>query len=194
VYPEWKGWCDFLGTNNVFLGGMKKDLSENYVLFWDACRVIQKLAGEHGWQSAREYHQAYRDGLLPKGIPSRPDMFPGYANDWQGWDVWLGKSLNSKVVRLQEVKGVFAAVVSAGMPPNVIEFMLAPEGVAQMREMLDNGPSKRVVKAFIWEVELGKSVWEIINACGSDQGDGTWIVSNVNNLVFEIGSILEFYR
>ena len=83
-YDEWKGWGDWLGTGNIAATKRK------FRPFSDARSYIHSLGfrGRFDWDKFRESPKR------PHDIPANPGI--SYAEEWNGWDDWLGTGRRAK--------------------------------------------------------------------------------------------------
>jgi hypothetical protein len=106
VYPEFKGWSDFLGFTprtwmpfdkaREFVRALRLKNQSEY-REWSVGRLrsfIRKLK----LPSRTEYSKWANGGL--RGLPEKPPEVPvvpfkKYLNDWCGWDDWLGTGVDS---------------------------------------------------------------------------------------------------
>nr|AIF19118.1 hypothetical protein [uncultured marine thaumarchaeote KM3_85_E11] len=76
---EWKGWGNFLGTENI------APISKKYRSFKEARKFVHELKLE----SRQEWQKYYMKGKIPKDIPKHPE--DTYKNKgWKGMGDWLG--------------------------------------------------------------------------------------------------------
>jgi len=83
VYAKtgWISWGDWLGTNRV------ADQEKAYRPFNLARQYVRTL----GIRSGADYLTKWREGVIPKDIPAKPDKT--YKEDgWISWPDWLGRS------------------------------------------------------------------------------------------------------
>jgi len=189
VYPEWTSWNDFLGTDNSFDGWDRKaGLSQSWMPYWEAVRYVQKL----GLQSQFEYKDAYERGEIDKTIPKAPNVT--YGDQWTGWISFLGKDIRSKMQSVEQVTGILCLCTNSLLPSNVLEVIIAQEGLGQMKSKLEAKPELRAVRAYVWESELWPQVQQVLSACGSEQEKGQFLFPNVNQVVYELDNILLIYK
>lgn len=178
---EWKDWADFLGTENTF----EKVAPGNYRPFWEAVRFVQSKR----FKIKPEFKEAYERGEIPKDIPKAPEKW--YKDEWVSWRHWLGVDIEHKLNVAKNEVAVFAIVQPSGMPVGYIKTMLCENGMSEFREKIHDS-KEHVYKVFKWEKERSAAVKNILQRFASDQGDGSYLVSNVHALIFEIGSELEW--
>ena len=196
VYKEWTSWNEFLGTTNSFekTRARKCGMKVSYRPFWEAVRYSQKVCHDCGISSQREWEEWYDKGECPKDIPKRPShVYEEFIG--KGWPVWLGKSIEGKIMSQKENVGIFCLHTTTYMPKNIIKAMVYHDGVAQMNELLNEDPSlEKPFRTYRWEPEATKAVQILFESRASDKGDNTWLVPNMNDLTFELDNILLWYK
>jgi hypothetical protein len=192
VYKEWSSWNDFLGTSNQFIPGRFRDKKRtDYRSFWEAARYVHKLK----LRTAKEWTIHTNENEIPNDIPKRPEYYYKKTNEWMGWPSFLGTDVTKVVEAQQQDLAVLAFVVSAGQQPNIVTMLLEKEGVAVLREsQQQNG--FRIYRVYEYERELMTQVQHILDSCSTPYyGDAnTRLVPNLNQLIFELDSILKFVK
>lgn len=123
---EWNGWNDFLGNNNVFLGGVTK----KYRSFEDARAFVRKL----GLKNRDEWTAYRKTGKCPDDIPGRPDLVYYKKKKWTSWRDFLGAHVIDRIYEMNE--GVVVVLYIAhypDSPTNVFKF-----GTVSSVESLNN--------------------------------------------------------
>ena len=190
VYDEWTTWGEFLHTTNVFLQEKRV-----YRPYWEAVRWAQRFGVEQKLTTSSQWIRFVRNhnDKIPEDIPNRPDG--GYKEDWKGWKVWLGVSVKEKIMSAKQNIALMCIVTTRATPKNVLEVIVAPDGFAQMKEMLQRPDIDGVLRTYHWEPDLATEVHTVFNAHGSDQGgDKIWMVRSVDGLFFDLDNILMIYR
>ncbi len=187
VYANWTSWNDFLGTKNTF----HPPVRESWRDYWEAVRWAQEAAIKYNLKNSSEYIRWCRNNgdKLPFDIPRRPDRV---YDEWSGWKVWLGVSLQEKLLAAKQNVAVLALAYNSGMAKNYVEFIVVEEGFSRLKEIAAERQIE-VFKVFVWEKELGDQVRLLCDHMGSSQGGNVWLIQNVNSLVFELSMILELY-
>jgi len=189
TYPEWVSWNEFLGGNNCYAADhptavRKKDL----LPYWDAVNLIQAMQ----LKTVEEYLQAFDDGLIPAGIPRLPHQRYKVFYVYGGYKNWLGKDIKH---RLEATKNINPLLVlyQSGQQPNVISILIHKKGVQELRDIVRERNLK-VIRVYHWYDEFGEGIFDILNHFGTKQNDTTWMFSNVNEVLFELGSVLEVFN
>lgn len=189
VYKEWTTWGEFLGTNNVF----QKYEKGNYRPYWEAVRWAQKTCQQEGLTRSIDWLHYYDENetIIPKDIPKNAHYH--YKEDWQGWATWLGTNVGSKVVAAQADLAVFALCTQSFTPPNVIKVVMANDGPEQLK-LIMRDDSLTPVKTYKFERNLADTLQSVLTATGSQQTDGTFVVRDMNSLLYEFDSLCEEVR
>jgi hypothetical protein len=186
AYPdEWVSWNDWNGTTNSF-GPIEGD----YCTYWEAVRFVQPL----GLQSAEEWKEYANSDKRPEDIPKYPEQ---YYEEWKGrgWDVFLGKSIHSKLTAAKNADPILALLHKAGDPPNVIMISVIKEGTKKLIELQDK-KHFTILKVFVYEEELMEQTNQIINATSSPfEGDEKIrLTPNVNEMMWQLSNLLLIKR
>lgn len=75
---DWKGFGDWLGTNNI------ANKNRKYRSFEEAVKFVRSLS----LQGQKEWREYLKTGDKPADIPSHPDRV--YKTMWKSWGDWLG--------------------------------------------------------------------------------------------------------
>ena len=186
TYPDWKGWNDFLGVDNSF----EKELNRKRMLtrpYWEAVRWVQAQS----YKSANEYKEKYNDEV-PKDIPKMPETF--YKDQWQGWGVFLGTNIRSRVMSKSEDLGLLALCQIRNAAGNMFEVVVDDDGIASMQARLAQRPELSPFKAYHYREDDKETVANILDRFASAQGGNVYIAVNINDLVFQFDTGLEIYR
>ena len=88
---------------------------------------------------------------------------------------------------------MFILYRTSGQSPNVLSIVIHKKGVSSMVKMIrEQGID--VVKIYRWYPEFGEYVFDILDAFGTKQGESSWMFSNVHEVLFELGSVLEVFK
>jgi len=193
VYKEFVSWNDWLGTKNVFTPNQ----GVSFRPYWEAVKWSQKNAADHNINTGAEWVawcRQNRDTLLPKDIPMAPeaayDEFKG-----NGWSVWLGTDLRGKMLASQVETHIFAICSNANLatPGNYYTIIHAPMGESEMHQKLAEHTDMRVYRGYKWDVALVEQVGQLFEVFGKNMGEGVWFIHNLNELIFELDMILEWF-
>lgn len=193
VYAEWESWNHFLGTTNSFEGNLAKKKREKkvYRTFWEAVRYAQQKAKEYNITSQGDWEQWHDSGMCASDVPKRPhhvyEEFVGV-----GWNVWLGKNVKAKVDTAKQGVAVMAICRTIGQPPNVVTLMVEGGGLSAMRDKWDDSVMGKPYRVYKWEREMAKHVEQILLHYAHKRDERVWLVPNMNALLFELDSLLEY--
>lgn len=189
-YEEWQSWNTFLNTSNSF-----EDMTHHpkqFRPYWDAVRWAQKYCAEHKITTQREWMDHYSKVELPRDIPKRPDQYYDEFTG-RGWGVWMGSDARGKVMSEQQNIAVLALCTMHGAPLNMIKVIIEKDGIHALKETLvDN--QLRAVRVYMYVPQEQQMIEQILSANGTDQGDHVYIIPNMNTLLFDMDSSLEFYK
>ena len=163
---EWEGWSAFLGTNNVFGAKLNIRDSSKFLPYWEGVRVVQRLAAEHDLKSKLDYlrwHKA-KDGELEiiDMLPRAPEAF---YDDWSGWPVWLGKTVEGKMIGAKEAVeavGLLCLARDPSLPQNVATCVRCLDGKQQLIELLRRN-NWQYVRVYQYSEDDETLFWQIVN-------------------------------
>jgi len=197
---EWTSWNDFLGVENTFDGYDRKykffiEKGESrYVWreFWEAVKYVQSLR----LGSKREYLKLHREGGIPKDIPMAPDQLALWKDKWSsvGWNGFLGKTLTTQLDAIKNVQQLLCVCSNAHYPPNMLEIIIAKEGIVSLEETLKSRSELQVMRTFVWEEHLIGRFHVMVDAMGSRQDGGVYLFHNVNAFMSELSNEFLIYR
>jgi len=185
VYKEWTTWGEFLGTTNTF----QKYEKGSYRQFWEAVRWAQKTCREHGLTRSLDWLHYYdaHEANIPADIPKNAHYH--YKEEWLGWATWLGSNIEATIMSQQQEIAVFALCTQSWTPANVIRVVIAKDGIEELKEKVQ-ADSLTLVKVYELEQGLAEDCNTILHSCGSAQPDGTFIIQDMNSLLFEFDNTL----
>ena len=186
VYKEWTTWGEFLGTTNVFLCHEVG----NYRPYWEAVRWSQVLCRKEGLTRSIDWLHYYdaHEVEIPDDIPRNAQYH--YRDEWQGWATWLGSNVQVKVEAARVELSVFGLCRESYGAGNVLHVVVAKSGVSQLKEIVE-GRGLNIFKVYAFEQDQAGVLQRIMHQCGNGQPDGSFIVSNMDALMFELGSVVD---
>jgi hypothetical protein len=193
VYSEWQSWNDYLGTTNSFEDAVARKRGEKkvYRVFWEAVRYAQQNAKQYNITTREMWEEWYDSGMCAKDIPKRPHhVYPEFVGT--GWNVWLGKNVEAKVETAKREVAVMALCRVVGQPPNVVTIVVEGDGLSALRDKWDDSVIGKPYRAYKWERENAAYVNQIMEHFAHKRDNNVWLVPNLNALLFELDSILEF--
>ena len=185
VYKNWQGWAAFLGTCNIF----GKEEKSGYRPYWEAVKWAQKVCIENNLTRMIDWFHYYdeNENTIPKDIPRNAHYH--YKEDWIGWPTWTGANIEARIIVAREKVGVFALCTMPWAPKNVIRIVVANDGIEDLREKCID-ENLTVLKAYKFEPELAEEMQSVMHAMGTQQTDGTFIIRDINMLLFEFNNML----
>ncbi len=195
VYTEWESWNAFLGTTNSFEKNTrrKKDAPKKvYLPYWDSVRWVQQQAKHFDLTSMPKWLQFYDEYEIPEGIPKRPDQ----VYDEYTAESWLGKTLRAQTEAAKNVDKLICLHRIVGQAANVIKLVVWKEGYSNMLSKVDGHheltmPFKVYVAEQEDDVIVGRR-W--LEKYGAKQWDDSYIVFNMNELVYELDHALLMFK
>lgn len=180
VYSEWSSWNNFLSNDNEFANANP----HQYRPYGEALVYAQAS----GIKKATEWFKFDH----PDDIPIRPE-FVYRSKGWLGWYSFLGtgpQSITHKVAARQQAKelGLLVLYIAHGNPSNVVSAVVAPGREAAVERATKD--HSRIIRMF--KMEDGYDWRAVMGRHGSQYEEGQWIVSNVNELVWEYSNDLIF--
>jgi len=178
---EWLGWNDFLGNNNVF-DATKRSYRP----------YLEGVAYAHGLhlKSQRHWFEHCKDVGIPTDVPAHPELI---YDTWVSWNHWLG---NKAAARIEEQKkaiadaGYLYIVHLKGRPSNVFRIGVIL-GKAELGSYIER-EGGTVIKLFKMEPGYDWAARIAPWAASWWEDDAFYVVSNINEMVFEVGSDLLF--
>ena len=189
VYKEWVSWQEFLNTNNHF-PAKGETLDKVYRPYWEAVRWAQRLGYEHNLSKEVDWKFYTEENEIPDDIPINPRYT--YRDEWKGWKAWFGVGVREKIMSEQENIAILALCTAKNKPNNMIELVIAKDGLFQMKDKLEARPDLSAFRAYKWENELSDQFNLILTHFGSDQG-GEWLIRDMNAFLFELDNFLIKY-
>jgi len=185
----WVSWNDFLGGDNTYLADHPMAVrKEDLMPYWEAVNMIQPLQ----FQTVEEYKEAFDAGQIPKGIPRYPHLrYTTFYNNG-GYKNWLGKDIKHRVEASKNIEPLLV-LYQSGQQPNVLSVLIHAKGLTNLMAELRENP-KHVVKIFHWYPDFAEHVFAMLDHLGIKQDEQTWLFNNVNEVLFELSSVLEVFN
>lgn len=181
VYQEeWSSWNDFLSNDNEFANANP----HQYRPYGEALIYAQASGIKNSSEWFKHDH--------PDDIPVRPE-FVYRSKGWLGWYSFLGtgpEAVAHKIAAQQQSKelGVLCLVIPHGNPSNIVHGFVGPGREAVVERCTKQ--RSRILKLF--KMEDGYDWKAMMERHGSLYGEDEWIVSNVNELIWEYSNDLMF--
>ena len=162
---EWEGWPEFLGTENVFGGHLNVRDGSKFLPYWEAVRLMQKLAAKYEITTQLEYHRWHKenDGVLDE-IDILPRAPQAYYDEWGGWKVWLGKTIEGKLIAAKEATeavGLLCLARDPSLPQNIATVVRCLDGKSQLIDTLRKH-NLQYVRVYKYSEEDERLFWQII--------------------------------
>ena len=196
VYSNWQGWNHFLRDNKElksFSTTRDRWKGVEWLPFWEAVRASHKLCKAEGITSRQLWLAWCKRNKLPDGIPASPDsVYPEFHE--HGWLVWLGKTTSAKITTENNPVSVLVVHQVVGQPPNVVIPYVHKEGLSSVSSAVQSRENSlgTAYRAFEWESDKKPLVDKLFDKWGSRQMDGSYIVPNINQLLWDLSNILLF--
>ncbi len=188
---QWESWETFLDSDNVFLA-----FKENAVAVEELLPYSEALAWTQSKQfpTVDSFQEAFDQGLVLKGIPRAPQVRYKEFYPKGGWKYFLGKKIESRLDAAKNVEAVCALCQNCNQQPNVLTLVISSQGGKALEKQIDANPELTAVKAYFWHHDFGDYIFEMLNTMGTKQSENSWLFSDLNNLYYELSSVLEPYR
>lgn len=192
-YSEWESWNAFLGNTNSFEKTLDrvKGSKRVYRGYWDAVRYAQGLAKELNLKVKDDWERLWDEYDMPDDIPRRPyQVYEGFS-----WIVWLGISVKAKLETSANSVAIMGLHSIEDAPGNVCVMKVWRGGYYVMKESIDDKRIGSPLKLYVIESNDDIHAMDaIINTYGSKQGDGSVIVANMYEMVYEMDNALLMYK
>lgn len=120
---QWKGWSNFLGTNNPF-----PCVRRSFRPYKDARAFAHSL----GLQNRTQWFDFCRDGKKPKDIPSRPDLFYAKSREWYTWREFLGYTALERLTANTQTETIIYVMKPPNLPNNVYRIGITNGGKSSL--------------------------------------------------------------
>ena len=81
-----------------------------------------------------------------------------------------------------------------GQSPNVLTLVISKKGPNDLKQILQGKSHLQTVKIFHWDDNVMTHFNNLLNYYGVQQPDNTWMFSNVHDILFELGNLLDVYK
>ena len=194
VYEGFK-WRDYLGSSDLTPMQVAVRARVNRVEprdMWEAIKWAQQYCHENRIHTTNQWRREYDETKIPKDIPKYPEK--EYKNKFPGFDVWLGKKTIAKLDANTHVSGVLTLLHVTGQPSNIVALRVWSNGLGDLRENWSKQREfDRVLGQWKYEHELMSQVTRILDTLGS-KGDLYWTIPNMNEVLWELNSLLMIVR
>lgn len=118
-HKVWKGWGDFLGTNNPFPCVRRK---------FRPYKEARAYAHTLGCTNNAQWFAHCKSPNFPADIPKRPDIYYQKTKDWLMWKDFLGYRASDRVAALGETDHIIYVIQYPELPSNVYTLGITNEG------------------------------------------------------------------
>lgn len=184
---EWKGWNDFLGTENMFIPKTSKKK-----IWWPYPQAM-KWAHTQGWKTQEDFNRARAEGKLPIEMPRWPSIqYKGQG--WIGWPVFLGKKAQAIVEAARLNLSILALCIPPDMPGGYMSIVIEDSPIA-LKEHLHQ-QNLQAVKLYRWEPEKKAELNQVLSRAGSlkNAKDNLWLIRNASEVISDLDQLLLWYR
>jgi len=187
----WIDWQTFLNSDNLYAGYDPASVTAAELLPYSEALT---WAQSQQFETVNKFQEAFDDGMIPKGIPRAPQVRYKEFYPKGGWKYFLGKKIESRLDAAKNVEAVCALCQNCNQQPNILTLVISSQGAAALDKQIQANTDLTAVKAYYWHHDFGEYVFEILNAMGTKQNENSWMFPDLNNLYYELGSVLEVYR
>jgi len=186
----WNSWSSFLNNDNLYAGYDPASTTALELLPYNEARqwTVAKQ-----FPNVEAYQTAHDNGQIPKGIPRAPQVrYPEFYAK-RGWKGFLGKKIEDRLETAKDAEPVCALCVNCNQQPNILTLVISSQGGAALDKQIQANPDLTAVRAYFWHHEFGEYIFEMLNAMGTKQNENSWLFPDLNNLYYELSSVLEVY-
>ena len=187
----WESWDTFLDTPTTYEGYKENAVTALELLPYNEARQ---------WTVAKQFptvdafQEAFDNGQILKGIPRAPQVRYKEFYPNRGWKGFLGKKIEDRLDAAKNVEPVCALCQNCNQQPNILTLVISSQGAAALDKQIQANPDLTAVKAYYWHHEFGEYIFELMDKMGTKQNENSWMFPDLNNLYYELGSVLEVYR
>lgn len=197
VYPNFS-WSDYLDTEvKTFAATVLERRARGNIEprpMWDAIRWSQRYCQAKGITRRRDWEENYNDATdIPPDIPKFPQRV--YQDrGYPGFQVWCGGNPSALVEAAQKVTPILTLLHPVKTPQNVLQLVKWADGIGELRnQWRKQSDFDQILGAWVLESDLLPAVDRILSENGTSNGE-QWTISNVNQLKWELDSLLEMVR
>ena len=188
---HWDSWNTFLNQNNLYAGYDPASVTvEELLPYGEALAWTQSKQ----FPTVDSFQSAFDDGHILKGIPRAPQVRYKEFYPKGGWKYFLGKKIDSVLDAKKNVEPVAALCQNCNQQPNVLTLVISSQGAKALEKQIDANPELTAVKVWFWHHDFGDYIFEMLNTMGTKQSENSWMFPDLNNLYYELSSVLEPYR
>lgn len=129
-HKMWKGWGDYLGTDNPFPCVRKKFRSYRDARAWAQTLRLRNKA---------QWFEYCKTGNVPVDVPRRPDFYYQKSRNWLTWKDFLGYTAEDRVNAVKDNDHIIYIIQYPELPTNVYTIGITAEGksglIARQREL-----------------------------------------------------------
>jgi len=190
-YLQWESWETFLNCDNVYLAFKENAVTvEELLPYGEALQWTQSQQ----FPTVDKFQEAFDNGQVLKGIPRAPQVRYREFYPKGGWKYFLGKKIESRLDAAKNIEPVCALCQNCNQSSNVLTLVISSQGATALDKQIQANPELTAVKAYYWHHDFGDYIFELLNKMGTKQTDNSWLFPDLNNLYYELGSVLEVYR
>lgn len=196
VYPDFS-WSDYLDKDcPSFYETVAEKRRKTAIArpMWDAIKWSQRYCHQNEITTQAQWLEAYaKDDSIPEDIPMNP-QHTYKKSDFPGFAVWVGKNASAVQEAAKNVTPVITLLHPVNVPANVLQLVTWSEGIGDMRQKWrKQSDFDGILGCWVLEKELMGELNRIVGENASSDGERL-IVPNVNQLTWELNSLLEMVR
>ena len=188
---QWESWETFLNADNSYEGFKENAVTAQELLPYNEALAF---AQSQQFETVEKYFEAWDAGLVPKGIPRQPQVRYKEFYPKGGWKYFLGKKVSARIDAAKNIEPVAALCQNCNQQPNVLTLVISSQGGAALNKQIQSNSELTAVKAYYWHHEFAEYIFEMFDAMGTKQNENSWLFSDLNNLYYELSSVLEVYK
>ncbi len=192
AYPlHWDSWATFLNNDNLYAGYDPASVRVSELLPYSEALAFTQ---SRQFPTVEKFFEAWDAGQIPKGIPRQPQVRYKEFYPKGGWKYFLGKKIESRMDAKKNIEPVCALCQNCNYQPNVLTLVISSQGGATLDKQIQANPELTAVKAYFWHHEFGEYIFELFDKLGAKQNENSWMFPDVNELYYELSSVLETYK
>ena len=192
VYRKyWVDWNSFLNNDNLYAGYDPASVTvEELLPYGEALAWTQSKQ----FPTVDSFQEAFDNGQILHGIPRAPQVRYKEFYPKGGWKYFLGKKIESRLDAAKNIEPVCALCQNCNQQDNVLTLVISSQGGKALEKQIDANNELTAIKAYYWHHDFAEYIFDMLNAMGTKQSENSWMFPDLNNLYYELGSVLEVYK
>lgn len=194
VFPNfsWKRFLEVDTDSVTDIIKKRRNIRSKYRPVWESVKFTQGYCRKNHITTIDQWQKQYDHSTdIPEDIPKYPHAI---YDDFPGYKAWLGKELTAILDTEANMDSVITLVHMSNMPDNVVNIKVWSGGMSDLRENWSKQSDfDKIYGKWKYERELMPKINEILVNFGSNDS-GYWIISNLNEVLWELNTLLMMVR